>query len=65
MTLNEFNVLSEDKKIATVCNYGIFVSNHVSDTEILSYFEMDMLFIELVYNATTNRIKEIRSSARA
>jgi len=65
MTSNEFDLLSEDKKIATVCNYGIFVSNHVSDTEIFSYYEMDMLFIELVYNANTNRIKEIRSSTRA
>ena len=62
MTLNEFNLLSEDKKITTICNYGIFRSNRVLDTEIVSYYQMDMLLIELVYNADTNKIKEVRSS---
>ena len=62
MTLNEFNLLSEEKKIAAVGNYGIFICNRVSDTEVVSYYEMDMLFIELVYSADNNKIKEVRSS---
>ena len=62
MTLNEFDLLSEDKKIAAVGNYGVFICNRVSDTEVFSYYEMDMLFIKLVYNGDTNKIKEVRSS---
>lgn len=61
MTLNQFNSLSKNEKIVTICNYGVYLGNRTFDNKILSYYEMDALFVELVYVEGDNKIKEVRS----
>ena len=64
MTLYQFNRLSEEEEeeqIKTVWSIGVFLDNHISKTEMLSCYAIDMFFVELVYDADKNKIVEVRS----
>ena len=61
MTLYEFNRLSKDAQLSTVWSKGVFLDNHISKTEMLSCYAIDMFFVELVYNTETNKIVSVRS----
>jgi len=61
MTLDQFNSLSKNQKVVTVCNYGKYLGNRSSNNEILSYYKMDMVFVELVYNVGVCKLMEVRS----
>jgi len=56
MTLYQFNRLSEEEQIKTVWSIGVFLDNHISKTEMLSCYAIDMFFVELVYDADKNKI---------
>jgi len=40
---------------------GVFLDNHISKTETLSCYAIDMFFVELVYDADKNKIIDVRS----
>ena len=61
MTLYEFNRLSEEEQIKTVWSIGIFLDNHISKTEMLSCYAIDLFFVECVYAVDKNKITEVRS----
>jgi len=61
MTLDQFNSLSKNQKVVTVCNYGKYLGNRCSSNEILSYYQMDMVLVELVYNLEVSKLMEVRS----
>lgn len=61
MTLYQFNRLSEEEQIKTVWSIGVFLDNYISKTEWLSCYAIDMFFVELLYDAGTNEIIEVRS----
>jgi len=61
MTLYQFNRLSEKEQIKIVWSIGVFLDNHMSTTEMLSCFAIDMFFVELVYDVDKNKIMDVRS----
>jgi len=61
MTLYEFNRLSKEEKLKKVWSIGVFLDNHISKTEMLSCYAIDMFFVELVYDADKNKIIEVRN----
>jgi len=61
MAFYEFNRLSEEEQIKTVWSIGIFLDNHISKTEMLSCYAIDMFFVELLYDVDSNRIIKVRS----
>jgi hypothetical protein len=61
MTLNQFNSMSKNQKVVTVCNYGKYLGNRSSNNEILSYYIMDTVFVELVYDVEVSKLMEVRS----
>lgn len=61
MTLQEFNLLSEDKKITAVCNQGIYLTHFISKTETINCYSIDLFFVELIYGIKNNEIIQIRS----
>lgn len=61
MTLDQFNSMSKNQKVVTVCNYGKYLGNRSSNNEILSYYRMDMVLVELVYNIRVSKLSEVRS----
>lgn len=61
MTLYQFNRLSEEEQIKTVWGIGVFLDNHISKTEMLSCYAIDMFFVELVYDTDKNKIIKVRS----
>lgn len=61
MTLYEFNVLDINNRMEAVNQYGAFLDNHISENERLNLYAINMFFVEVVYNAKTNTISEIRS----
>jgi len=60
MTLYEFNRLTEEEQISTVWELGIFLDNHISETEMVSCYAIDMFFVEYVYDVDKNKIVEVR-----
>ena len=61
MTLYEFNLLNKNDKISVVWSKGVFLDNHISKTETLSCYAIDMFFVELIYDADKNKIIKVRS----
>ena len=51
MTLYEFNRLTKGEQIGTVWRKGVFLDNHISKTETLNCYAIDMFFVELVYDS--------------
>ncbi|WP_372769485.1 hypothetical protein [Lutibacter sp.] len=61
MTLYEFNRLNDEGKLKVLWDKGIFLDNHISKTEAVSCYAIDMFFVEAVYDIWENKIKEVRS----
>ncbi len=61
MTLYEFNRLTKEEQISTVWSKGVFIDNHISETETLSCYAIDMFFEELLYDLDKNKIVKVRS----
>ncbi len=60
LSINEFNLLGNSKKITIVWSRGTFLGTHISETETLSCYSVCMFFVECVYDMNKN-IVEIRS----
>lgn len=61
MTLVEFSALNENSMIRLVSEKGVFLQHHISKTEMICCYAIELFFVELVYDANTNRLTEIRS----
>jgi len=61
MTLLAFNNLNENSMINLVLKDGVFLQHHISKTEMICCYAIEMFFVELVYDANTNKLTEIRS----
>ncbi len=61
MTLYEFNMLSDDEQLSAVWDKGIFLENHISKTEKINCYAIDMFFVEVVYDAKEDKITKVRS----
>ncbi len=61
MTLYEFNVLKLDEKQTIVLEKGIFLNNYINEGIRINCYAIDMIFVEVMYNAAHNVITQIRS----
>lgn len=61
MTLYKFNLLERNDQLKTVYEIGTFIDNHVTTKERCNLYAIDLFFIELTYNSTTNSVTEIKS----
>ncbi len=60
MTLYKFNRLNDEDKLKVLWAKGVFLDNHISKTEAVSCYAIDMFFVEAVYDIWENKIKEVR-----
>ena len=56
MTLLAFNNLNENSMINLVLKDGVFLQHHISKTEIVSCYAIDLFFVECVYAVDKNKI---------
>lgn len=61
MTLYEFNVLELNERMEVVNQQGTFLDNHITKLERCNLYAINKFFVEVVYNADTNTITEIKS----
>jgi len=61
MTLYLFNRLNTNDQLKVLWESGVFLVNHISKTEIVSCYALNMFFVEVVYDAEENSIIEVRS----
>jgi len=54
-------MLNDDEQLSAVWDKGIFLENHISKTEKINCYAIDMFFVEVVYDANVNKITEVRS----
>ncbi len=59
MTLYEFKLLNEDDQLKTLWDKGIFLENHITKTEKINCYAIDMFFVEVVYSVN-NQITEVK-----
>ena len=60
MTLYEFRLLNDDDQLKAIWDKGIFLENHISKTEKINCYAINMFFVEVVYDAKENKILENR-----
>jgi len=60
MTLYEFRMLNDDDQLKAVWGKGVFLDNHITKTEKINCYAIDMFFVEVVYDAKQNKITEVR-----
>jgi hypothetical protein len=61
LTLYEFNLLTEDNKLKTVCDIGEFIENHISIDGIKNLYAINKFYVEVVYDAKSNQIIGVES----
>ena len=61
MTLYDFNILSLEKKQATVWDKGVFLDNYITKDIRINCYAIDKFFVEVVYDGEQNAITEVRS----
>ncbi len=61
MTLHEFDLLELNERMEVVNKFGTLLDNHVTKIERCNLYEIDMFFVEVVYNSEHNTIPELRS----
>jgi hypothetical protein len=61
MTLYQFNILTEDNKLKTVWDIGEFIKNHISIDGIKNLYAINKFYVEVVYDATNNKIIGVES----
>ena len=60
MTLYEFRMLNEGDQLSAVWDKGTFLENHITKTEKINCYAIDMFFVEVVYDAKQNKVTEVR-----
>ncbi len=61
MTLHEFDLLELNERMEAVNQFGTLLDNHVTRIERCNLYEIDLFFVEVVYNPKHNTIPELRS----
>ncbi len=54
-------MLNDDEQLSAVWDKRTFLENHISKTEKINCYAIDMFFVEVVYDAKENKITEVRS----
>jgi len=54
-------MLNDDEQLSAVWDKGVFLENHLSKTEKINCYGIDMFFVEVVYDSVKNQITEIRN----
>ncbi len=54
-------MLNDDEQLSVVWDKGVFLENHISKTEKINCYAIDMFFAEVVYDGKANKITEVRS----
>jgi len=60
MTLYEFRMLNDDDQLTAVWDKGTFLENHITKTEKINCYAIDIFFVEVVYDAKQNKVTEVR-----
>lgn len=61
MTLYEFNILDDNDKYQTTWDKGVFIDSKVRKEERYVLYAINMFFVEVRYDRTTNSISDIKS----
>jgi hypothetical protein len=61
MNLYQFNMINKDDKLKSVWKHGTFIDNYITDTEKTNLYGIDKFYVDVVYDADTNEIVEVRS----
>jgi hypothetical protein len=61
MTLYQFNLLEEDQKYQTVWDLGKHIDTVIDEEKRNLLYTIDMFFVEVHYDANTNKIIGIKS----
>jgi len=54
-------MLNDDEQLSAVWDKGIFLENYITKTEKINCYAIEMFFVEVVYDAKENKIREVRS----
>jgi len=54
-------MLNTDDKLKSVWKHGTFIDNYITDTERTNLYVIDAFYVDVFYNADTNKIVEVRS----
>ena len=49
---------NDDDQLTAVWDTGVFLENYITKTEKINCYAIDMIFIEVVYDAKANKIIE-------
>ncbi len=52
-------MLSDEEQLSAVWDKGIFLENHISKTEKINCYAINMFFVEVVYDAKKRPILKI------
>jgi hypothetical protein len=52
-------MFNDDEQLSAVWDKGIFLENHISKTENINCYVIDMFFVEVVYDAKANKITDV------
>jgi hypothetical protein len=61
MTIYQFNLLEEDQKYQTVWDLGKHIDTVIDEEKRVLLYAIDMFFVEVHYDANTNKIIDIKS----
>jgi len=61
MTLNEFNVLSDNDKYFAIWNLGTHLDSVIINDERIVIYAIEKFFVKVYYDADSNTIVKIRS----
>lgn len=61
MTLYLFNLLTEEDKLSTVWELGEYIDCFISKTAKLNLYAINKFYVEVVYDATNNKIVGVES----
>ncbi len=61
ITLQEFDLLELNERMEAINQLGTLLDNHVTRIERCNLYEIDMFFVEVVYNPKHKTIPEVRS----
>ena len=61
MTLYQFNVLTENEKIAIVWSKGDFVGDRTENNLSISLYQVQSFYVEVFYSGKENKISRLRS----
>ena len=61
MTLQEFDLLELSQRMEAVNQFGTLLDSHITRIERCDLYEIDMFFVEVIYNPEHKTIPELKS----